>query len=57
MISGSCFGQGMGLLLVTFCGVIAGLEPEAVVAGFEDMAVVGEAIEQGGGHLGVAGHL
>jgi hypothetical protein len=29
-------------------------EPEAVISGLEDMAVVGEAIEERGGHLGVA---
>jgi hypothetical protein len=29
-------------------------EPEAVIAGFEDVAVMGEAIEQSRGHLGVA---
>ena len=30
------------------------LEAEAVVSGFEDVAVMGEPIEQRGGHLGVA---
>src|SRR5712691_4932589 len=30
------------------------LEAPALVAGLEDVAVVGEAVEQGGGHLGVA---
>jgi hypothetical protein len=29
------------------------LEPEAVVTGFQDMAVMGEAIEQRGRHLGI----
>ena len=32
------------------------LEAPAFVAGFDDVAVVGEAIEQRGGHLGVAEH-
>ena len=39
-----------------FGGSGADLEPEAVVAGFENVAVMGEAIEQGGCHLGVAEH-
>jgi hypothetical protein len=30
------------------------LEAPAFVAGFDDVAVVGQAIEQGGGHFGVA---
>jgi hypothetical protein len=34
----------------------AGAEAEAVISGFEDMTVVGEAIEEGCGHLGVAEH-
>jgi hypothetical protein len=29
MFSGSCFGQGIGLPLSSFCGGGAGLEPEA----------------------------
>jgi catechol 2,3-dioxygenase-like lactoylglutathione lyase family enzyme len=36
------------------CG--AGPEPEAVVAGLQDVAVVREPVEQGGGHLGIAEH-
>jgi hypothetical protein len=32
------------------------LEPEAVISGFEDMAAVGETIEQRGRHLRVAEH-
>ena len=33
--------------------------PEAVgvIAGFDDVAVVGDAVEQGGGHLGIAEDL
>ena len=34
--------------------VIAALEAPAVVAGLDDVAVVGQSIEQRGGHLGVA---
>ena len=56
MFPWSGFGQGIGLLLSSFCGGRAGLEPEAVVSGFEDVAVVGEAIEQSRRHLGVAKH-
>src|SRR5690606_31671170 len=31
-------------------------EAEAVIAGFQDVAVMSEAVEQSGGHLGVAEH-
>ena len=34
--------------------VVAVLEAPAVVAGLDDVAVMGEAVEQRGGHLGVA---
>ena len=46
-------GQVTNGLLVccSLCG--ACLEPEAVVSGFEDVAVMGEAIEEGCGHLGI----
>jgi len=33
------------------CGAV--FEAEAFVSGFEDMAVVGEPVEQCGGHLGI----
>jgi len=33
--------------------VVAALEPSAVIAGFDDIAVVGQAIEQRGGHFGI----
>jgi hypothetical protein len=33
--------------------VLAALEPPAVIAGFDDVAMVGQAIEQRGGHFGV----
>ena len=36
--------------------VAAALEAPTVVSGFDDIAVVGQAIEQRGGHLGVAEH-
>jgi hypothetical protein len=32
------------------------LEAPAVIAGFNDVAMVGQAIEQRGGHLGVTEH-
>jgi hypothetical protein len=47
-------GQVLGFLLSAFCRSGAGFEPEAVVAGFNDVAVMGETIEHGGCHLGVA---
>jgi phospholipase/lecithinase/hemolysin len=42
-----------------FCCSLGGacLEPEAVVSGFQDMAVMGESIEESCGHLGVAEHV
>ena len=36
---------------------VAVFESPAGVAGFDDIAVVGEPVEHGGGHLGVAEHL
>ena len=36
--------------------VVAAFEALAVVAGFDDVAVVGQSVEQRGGHLGVAEH-
>jgi hypothetical protein len=35
-------------------GLEAVLEPPAVVAGLEDLAMMGETIEESGGHLGIA---
>ena len=32
------------------------LEPIGIVARFEDLAVMGEAVEQGSGHLGIPEH-
>ena len=37
-------------------GLRAVLEAPTLVAGFDDLAVMGEAVEQRGGHLGVAEH-
>lgn len=50
-------GQGSGFLLCFF-GLVgrAVLEPEAVVTGFEDVAMVGQPIEKRGRHLGIAKH-
>ena len=56
MFPRSCFGQGIGLPLSSFCCGGAGLEPEAVIPGFEDVAVMGQAVEQSRGHLGVSEH-
>jgi len=36
--------------------VVAAFEAPAVVAGLDDVAMVGQAVEQRGGHLGVAKH-
>ena len=51
------FGSSWCFFLSGFGGSGAGPEPEAVVAGFEDVAVVGKPIQQGGGHLGIAEHV
>ncbi len=51
---GSCWGQGRAcLLLFPGCSGGACLEPEAVVSGFQDVTAVGQAVEQGRGHLGI----
>ena len=55
MRSGSWLGQDIaGLLLFSGGGFDAGLEAEAVVSSFQDVAAVGEAVEERRGHLGVA---
>jgi hypothetical protein len=36
--------------------VVSALEAPAVVSGLDDVAVMGQAVEQGGRHLGVAEH-
>ena len=50
-------GQVPRFLLCRF-GVVRGavLEAEAVVAGLEDVAMMGEPVEQGGRHLCIAEH-
>ena len=55
MFRGSGLGQGRGCLL-PFAGsyVGAGLEAEAVIAGLKDVAAVGQAVEEGGGHVGIS---
>jgi hypothetical protein len=57
IVSGSGVRQVAGFLL---CGVggfrRAVLEAETVVSGFENVAAVGETVEQRGRHLGVAEH-
>ena len=48
-------GQGSGFLLRFFrlvCGAV--FEPEAVVPGFQDVAMVGQSVEKRGRHLGIA---
>lgn len=47
-------GSSHGLLLSGFGGRRAGFKAEAVIAGFDDVAVMGEPIQQGRGHLGIA---
>src|SRR5277367_4387634 len=57
MVSGSGVRQVPRFLLCGFGGVRrAVLETEAVVSGFENVAAVGETVEQRGRHLGVAEH-
>src|SRR5271170_240787 len=57
MVSGSGVRQVRGFLLCGFGGFRrAVLETEAVVSGFENVAAVGETVEQRGCHLGVAEH-
>ena len=36
--------------------ITAAFEAPAVIAGLDDIAMVGQAIEQRGGHLGIAEH-
>ena len=55
MVDRSGCGQVSGLLLCRFgCFRRAVLEAEAVVSSLQDVAMVGEPIEQGGRHLCVA---
>jgi len=41
-------------LSLSGCYGSAGLETKAVISGFDDVTTMCQAIEQGGGHLGVA---
>ena len=57
MVSGSGVRQVPRFLLCRFGGFRrAVLETEAVVSGFENVAAVGETVEQRGRHFGVAEH-
>ena len=47
-------GKGFLAAPVFGSGGFAALEPPALVAGLDDVAVMGQAVEQCGGHLGVA---
>ncbi len=49
------WGQGW-IFLLSLLGFLYGaiFEPEAVIAGLEDVAMVGQAVEESGGHLGIA---
>ena len=49
-------GSSVGFILSHFRGSGACPEAEAIVPAFKDMAVVREAVQQGGGHLGIAEH-
>src|SRR5690554_2113548 len=49
-----CFGQYGCLLPFFLCDLRAGLEPVAVVSGLQNVAAVGEAIEERCGHFGIA---
>jgi hypothetical protein len=35
---------------------LAGFEPPTIVAGLDDLAMVGQAVKESGGHLGIAEH-
>jgi hypothetical protein len=50
------FGSSVGFLLSGFGFGGAVLEAEAVIAGLYDMAMMGKAVEQCCGHLGIAEH-
>ena len=54
MFRGLCRGQDIVWLLpFSGCSGLACLKAEAVVSGFQDVAAMGEAVEQGGGHFGI----
>ena len=48
---GSWVGGFSGFSLLCVCGTVS--ETVTVIAGFDDVAMVGEAVEQRGGHLRV----
>lgn len=54
MLCSSRCGQCWCLLSFLFCDLRAGFEAIAVVASLKNVAAVREAIEERGGHLGVA---
>ena len=57
MAFGSGWRQGMtDLLLFSGRCCRASLKAKAVVAGFHDVAAMGEAVQQSGGHFGIAEH-
>ena len=54
MVFGSGLGQCRAFLLLASSCLGTGPEAEAVIAGLEDVAAVGQAVEERRGHLGVA---
>ena len=56
MSRGAGFGSSSGFTLSVLRVGRAGPEPEAVVSSFEDVAVMGEPIEQCCRHFGIAEH-
>jgi hypothetical protein len=56
MSRGTDFGSRGGFFVSGFRYSGTGHEPEAVFAGLEDVTVVGEPVQPGGGQLGIAEH-
>ncbi len=56
MVCGSCRGQVPRFLLSTLFGGGAGVEAGVVIAGLDDVAMMGEAVQHGCRHRGVAKH-
>lgn len=56
MVRFSGGGQVFGLLPLSFCRGGTRLKAEAVVAGFDDLAVLNEPIEQRCGHFRISDH-
>jgi hypothetical protein len=46
-------GQELCIFVTSFCRGGARFEPEAIVPGFDDVAVMGKTIQQGGRHFWV----